>query len=264
VLPQVLLTEQLHAAAFGATSALGRPLFAPPACGAEELAAFVANLYVPANFTLVGSGLPHADLVQAATTLFGTSAGGGGEVAAASPFVGGASALPAQSALTHVALALPGAASGSPDFFTAQVLRQVLAAAAAPAGSLGAFSVSYADVGLVGLAGAAAGGGGGGGGAGALVAAMVALLKAPASDAAVAAAKLAVKTQLLVGSEDGAALVAALAAGGLNRGFAGVDAVTAAGVAALQTKMLAGGKVALATVGDASAVPAFNTVLKMF
>jgi len=252
----MLLTEQLHAAAFGGTSPLGRSLFNSPSFTSDALASHVAERFVPSNMTLVGSGLTHTQLVEAGTALFGTSGSSSLAPTAASPFVGGASILPASADLTHVALAFPGVASDSPDFFAAQVFKQVLAAASP---CVGAFTVSYADEGMIGLAGAA-----GHAGASTLVSSMAASLKAPVSDAAVAAAKLAVKTQLLVGAEDSSTLVASLAAGGLEQGFKGLDAVTTASVTALQSKMLKGGKLAMATVGDASAVPAYDAVVKMF
>ena len=156
--------------------------------------------------------------------------------------------------MTAIGIAFPGAAVGSPDYFSALVLKQVLAAKA-PCAS--AFSVSYADSGLVGLTGGASAAGAGG-----LAEAMVAALKSPVDDAAVAAAKLAVKTQLLVGAEDSAALLPDLAAGSAG-GFGGVNAVTAASVNAFLAKMLKAGP-ALATVGSAVSVPSHAALAKMF
>eukprot|EP00614_Pseudopedinella_elastica_P005151 CAMPEP_0172597516 /NCGR_PEP_ID=MMETSP1068-20121228/17510_1 /TAXON_ID=35684 /ORGANISM="Pseudopedinella elastica, Strain CCMP716" /LENGTH=419 /DNA_ID=CAMNT_0013397061 /DNA_START=48 /DNA_END=1307 /DNA_ORIENTATION=- len=249
--PQVLLVEKLHEAAYGAGTPMGRALYAAPAAEAAGLAAYLAGLSSPANMTLVGAGLSHAELIAAAESLFPLSGAGGAVVVPASPFVGGSAELVADSPLTHVAIGLAGASSGSPDYYTALVLKQLLAAPGAAS-----FCVGYSDSGLVGLYGAAAPAA-----AGALAESMVAALKASYTDAQVAAAKLAVKTQLAVSAEDSAALLGELA--GSAASAAGVDKVTAAAVKAFAAKA-AKSSPALATVGPAAAVPSYSALSRMF
>jgi len=253
---QALLVERIHAAAYGEKSPLGRTYFVDPTASALE--AHVAAHFVAGNMTLVGAGIDHAELVASAEALFAGAAKGGAAAVPASPFVGGAADLDAASPLTHVAVALPGAAAGSADYFTGLVLKELLGRAAGPACS--AFSVSYGDSGLVGLYGCCEPSGAGG-----LAECMVGALKASADDAAVASAKLAVKTQLLVGAEDSGCLAASLATlGGAFSGCgASVDGVTTAGVKAFAANALKANP-AFASVGPSAMLPAHSALAKMF
>lgn len=248
--PQVLLVEKLHEAAYGTGSPMGAPLYLAPECDAGGLSAYLAGLATPANMTLVGAGVAHADLKAAAEVLF-PAAGGAAAPVPASPFVGGSAELKADSPLTHVAVALGGAAAGSDEYYAALVFKELLKAPGAAS-----FCVGYSDSGLVGLYGCSAPSG-----AGALTEAMVAALTASYSDAAVSAAKVAVKTQLAVGAEDSAALLSELA--GPAASASGVDKVTPASVKSFAAKALKTTP-ALATVGPAAAVPSFTTLSGMF
>jgi predicted Zn-dependent peptidase len=250
---QVLLAEKIHEAAYGEGTPMGSSYYTKG--DGAGLAGYMQGLYVPSNMTLVGAGLSHASLVKAAGALF-PGGDAGSAPAVSSPVVGGTASLKASSPVTHVALAFPGAAAGSKDYFTALVYRQALCGAAGPAAS--AFSVSYTDSGLVGLYGCAEPSA-----AGALTEDMVKALKAPLSEADILASKMAVKTQLLVAAEDSTALAPALAAVGAAADGSGVDAVTAAQVQAF-AKDVVKGAVSIATVGSAAAVPSYSSVLKMF
>lgn len=255
---QLLLVEKIHAAAFGEDAPLGAPYYA--AADQGSIASYHSCLYTPSNMTLVGCGdLTHASLVDAAVALFpGDAAAAAPAPAPSSPYVGGSASLKAASPVTHVSLAFPGAAAGSPGYFSALVLAEALQAIAGP--SCSAFSLSYADTGLVGLYGCAPPSA-----AGALCEDMAAALNASASldDARLAAAKMAVKTQLLVAAEDSASLAPGLASVGAAADGSGVDAVTAAGVKAFAAAMLKAAP-AMATVGPAAAVPSYGAVAKMF
>ena len=257
---QSLLVETLHAAAFGEASPLGRTIYAAnPAAFLGGLGAHHAGLFVPSNMAVLGAGVAHGDLVAQAEALFvGGAAGGAAPVAVASPYVGGCSGLKAASPLTHVAVALPGASTGAPDYFTALVAQELLSGSSGEA--MQAFSLSYADAGLFGLYGCSDPAG-----AGALAEAMVGALTGAFSEDQVAAAKLAVKTRLLVGAADSAALVASLAGVGAAAKPAGaVDAVTGPAVKAFLAKAAKGAAPTLATVGPAAAVPDYATFAKMF
>lgn len=72
--PQALLQEHIHAAAYGADSALGRPLQCPldkiDALTADAVRAFRAKHFVAEKMVLAGSGVEHQTLVDLASKLF--------------------------------------------------------------------------------------------------------------------------------------------------------------------------------------------------
>jgi len=250
---QLLLVEKIHEAAYGQGTPLGNSYYTKG--DGAGLGSYIQGLYVPSNMTLVGAGLSHAALVEAAGALFPAATNSDAPVAA-SPVVGGTATLKADSPLTHVAVAFPGAAVGSKDYFTALVYRQAVCVAAGP--GVSAFSVSYTDSGLVGLYGC-----GVPSAAGALTEDMVKALNAPLSEADILASKTAVKTQLLVAAEDATALAPALASSGAAADGSGIDSVTAKDVQAF-AKAVVKGNVSLATVGPAAAVPSYSSLVKMF
>ena len=253
ITPEQMLVEKIHAAAFGEESPLGQPLYTADDDGVSgaALEAYLARaVAAPGAVTIVGAGgISHADVVAQAEALFGGFAVGDGAPAARSPFVGGYASHKLASSTTQVAVAIPGGALGSKEYAAALVLKELLGA--------GGFNFAYSDAGVVGIAGSAAPAA-----AGALVESFVATLTTPFADATVVDAKAAVKTKMLLALEDVTGAVGALASAGAAAGdIEAVDAVTASSIRALTTKVA---NPALATVGSATSVPAYNTLAKKF
>lgn len=212
----------------------------------------MAQHYTAGNMTVVGAGMAHSEIVAEATAFFGDAQAG--DVATpASPYVGGQAGLKADSPMTHVALAVPGAGNGTAEAGAAVVFKALLDAKAPATAS--AFNLSYSDAGVVGLYGAVDAAS-----AGALCEALVSAFKAAASadDASIAAAKTTALTAQLVALEDSANAALALASGGA----AAVDAVTPAQVKAFATAALKASP-SLATVGSTAAMPSYPALAKM-
>ena len=88
-----ILSEKLHEAAYGEGTPMGGSLFASPSVNGAALSSYVGGLYTPANMTLVGAGMSHAELVAAAEGLFPKGAGAAAAPVAASPFAGGSASF---------------------------------------------------------------------------------------------------------------------------------------------------------------------------
>ena len=252
VTPEQILEDKIHAAAFGEESALGQPLHTAGdgSVSGSALEAYLATaVAAPGSVTFVGAGgITHGDVVAQAEALFSGVSLGDPSRMLASPFVGGSASLKLALPVTRVAVAIQGATLGGEDYATSLVIKELLGP--------GGFAFSYSDAGLVGLAGSAEPPA-----AGALTESFAAALTSSYSDTAVAAAKTAVKTKMLFALEDAATCIGDLAAAGVSAGdIRAVDAVTAASVNAFTGKAAP----ALATVGSASAVPAYNTLAAMF
>ncbi|KAK3826115.1 MAG: Metalloenzyme, LuxS/M16 peptidase-like protein [Benniella sp.] len=168
--PEVTVIEAVHNAAF--RHGLGNPVYATPytEVTTDDLKEFAANNFVASKLALVGTGISEAELKSLAASAFGEVAAGSAAQSAATKYYGGDVRLPHNSELGHVAVAFPGAAEGTSEFYTAQVLRSLLggdrfvkwstsgvsplAAAASKIGNstqISAFNYGYSDAGLFGI-----------------------------------------------------------------------------------------------------------------
>lgn len=238
--PSVALMENVHAAGFGASSPLGRSIYASPedleagAVTAETLTHFLGARFTGRNIVVAASNVDHESLAKAVEMHFAGINEGVPDTAAAapaSPFLGGechVRTTAGGAAHVAVALAAPSARAGSAGAHVLGVLQALLGASAprsvvagaprvSPAShariprslhndahsfiaQLGAFATPYADAGVLGLAGAA-----GDHEAGRLVDAMAGFLKdaaaLPVSDAELARAKAQYKLRIASAAE---------------------------------------------------------------
>ncbi|KAI8357190.1 Metalloenzyme, LuxS/M16 peptidase-like protein, partial [Mortierella sp. GBAus27b] len=168
--PEITVVEALHNAAF--RHGLGNSVYAAPYShfSSADLKEFAANNFVGNKLALVATGVSEAELKSLADSAFGQVAAGSAVQTEATKYYGGDVRVPHDSALGHVAVAFQGAAIGSPDFYTAKVLRTLLGGdrfvkwstsgvspLAAAAGKIGngtqisAFHYGYSDAGLFGV-----------------------------------------------------------------------------------------------------------------
>ncbi|KAF9429268.1 ubiquinol-cytochrome c reductase core subunit 1, partial [Entomortierella beljakovae] len=168
--PEVTVIEALHNAAF--RNGLGNPVYAASYSdiSTEDLRKFAAANFVGNKVSLVGTGVSESELKSLADSAFGNVASGSASSVEASKYYGGDVRVAHSSPIGHVAVAFQGAASGTPDFYTAQVLRALLggdrfvkwstsgvsplAAAASKLGKdtqISAFNFGYSDAGLFGV-----------------------------------------------------------------------------------------------------------------
>ncbi|KAF8984883.1 ubiquinol-cytochrome c reductase core subunit 1 [Entomortierella lignicola] len=167
--PEVTVVEALHNAAF--RNGLGNPIYAAPysEISTEDLRKFAADNFVGNKISLVATGISEAELKNLADSAFSHVASGSAAATEASKYYGGDVRVAHNSSLGHVAVAFEGAAAGTPEFYTAQVLRSLLGGdhfvkwstgvspLAAAAGKIGrgtqitAFNFGYSDAGLFGI-----------------------------------------------------------------------------------------------------------------
>lgn len=246
--PQLVLTEQLYAAAYGAQSALGKSFYA----AAESSAAvesFRGRNYGVGSAVLSATGVPdHAAFCEAVTDGL-ADANAAETTAAPSVYVGGESRLSAPATgLAHLAVALEAPAAES-------ALRSVAARCLALScpDHVSAFTAS----GLVGVYGSSSADAVG------LVDAVTAVLASSAvTDESVARAKTLAKADALfrldVGSKSlsDAMTASVLETGGFDAEAvaASYDAVTTAQVGALLAKSLKSNP-SVAAIGDLSGLP---------
>ncbi|KAF8934597.1 Metalloenzyme, LuxS/M16 peptidase-like protein [Dissophora ornata] len=168
--PEVAVIEAVHNAAF--RNGLGNPVYAVPysEITTDDLKQFAADNFVANKIALVATGVSEAELKNLADSAFGHVAAGSSAAVEASKYFGGEVRVAQNTDLGHVAVAFQGAAAGTPEFYTAQVLRSLLGGdrfvkwstsgvspLAAAAGKIGhgaqisAFNFGYSDAGLFGI-----------------------------------------------------------------------------------------------------------------
>lgn len=106
---QSVVTESLHAAAYGDGSALGRSLWCPARnlnkFGAQCLKDYANEFYTPSRMVLSGAGVDHDELVKLANKYFGDIPASSANVATpASPYKGGDVRVRGDSPVTHLAI----------------------------------------------------------------------------------------------------------------------------------------------------------------
>ncbi len=234
------LTEALYEAAYGEDTPLGHAFYSPASgVTASSLNAYRAKTFEASSFTVVGTGVPHAQLLSWASGLTEGLSGGAGAKAPSSAYVGGEARLKATSDATFVGLALAAPAKADAGALA------VLAAgwqAALPAGA----SV-FTLPGLVGVTGAAAPAT-----AGAYVNSLLKVLKGTGLD--FAAAKKAAQVGAL--SKLDGALFEGLVDGTAT---AGVDGVSESDVKSVHAKVWKGG-LSIASLGNVSKVPRLSSL----
>lgn len=171
-----VLTEAIHAAAFGGKSPLGHSILPTDSqldsIDHEVLRTFLGRNFVGTNVVLAGHNVPHAALVELADAYFLGIPEGAAPAVAASAYQGGAEILRSEDDVAHVAVAFQGPSATSADLAAVGVLQAALGAGpnrhiafarskanqllGSAAGSIlhsfAAFAFPYSDVGLVGAA----------------------------------------------------------------------------------------------------------------
>lgn len=253
---QIVLTENLYAAAFGPQSPAGRPLYGV-ACSTDALKAFRARAYGLNGAVLTATGVKdHSSFCTEAATLLSESPVGSADPAAVMKYLGGESRVSApSSSYAHVALAFESPSSS----LVADVVVHYLNLVGQEAG-VSAFST----YGLTGVyAGSAS--------PGSLVDAMVGTLKAASSPAVIKRAKTLAKAEALFALDGGSKSLASfmtssvlntsifVSAADLSQAY---DAVTDKQVTDALAAMLKCNP-SLAAVGDISLVPYQATVASL-
>ena len=295
---QEVLSEMMHAAAYGETAPLGRPLYCPRRAlgtiSSDVLNSFTAAHYTAPRFVLSAAGVDHGELVKLAETHFASLGRDAGPAHEDSPYIGGDSRLRAHSALTHVALAfdagglkddlvastgvlqlvLGGGGSlsaGGPGRGVQSRLAQAMASGNLEAAdSATAFTSLYGGGGLVGVYGTS-----NAQSAGSLAEAMGAevckLAGAAPADDEVQRAKNQLKASVLMNCETSDGIADDLGRQVLVHGAAetpasicaSIDAVSASSVQKAAQKAVAS-PVTVAAFGDVSAIPPYNALAGKF
>jgi predicted Zn-dependent peptidase len=253
---QVVLTENLYAAAYGAQSVAGRPFYVPGA-STDAVVSFRDRAYGLNGAVLAATGIDdHSTFCMEVSELLADSPAGSAEGPAPLTYTGGESRLAAAAGYAHVALAFKGPESSA----VSNVVKHLLTIAGAEAGVSG-----FTAAGIVGVyAGSPAAGG--------IVDSMCAALTGAVSADAVKRAKGLAKAEALFALDGGSASLAdAMTASILESGaFSGpaevakaYDAVTDAQVKDALAGMLKSTP-SLAAVGDISAVPYLSSVASRF
>ncbi|KAG0374351.1 ubiquinol-cytochrome c reductase core subunit 1 [Mortierella sp. AD032] len=167
--PEVTVIEAAHNAAF--RNGLGNSVYATPYAeiSTSDLKKFAADNFVAHKIALVATGVSEAELKNLANSAFSHVAAGSEAKVEASKYYGGDVRVAQNTEAGHIAVAFQGAAAGTPEFYTAQVLRSLLGGdrfvkwstagvspLSAAAGKIGhgaqisAFNFGYSDAGLFG------------------------------------------------------------------------------------------------------------------
>ena len=299
---QSVLTEMLHAAAYGEQGALGRPLWCPKRnlgkLGEPELRAFMASHFTAPRMVLSAAGIEHDKLVALADKYFGAlptapPTGAAPPKTAKSAYVGGDRRLQGDSPLTHVTLCFDAGGWLAPELLEVCTLHMLLGGGGSfSAGGPGkgmysrlytnvlnkhhwvdsatAFNSMYNDGGLFGIYGTCAPGD-----AGRLVDVMAAELAAVASVAPSAEetqrAKNQLKSSVLMKLESRQVLFEDIGRQVLTYGkhesaadlCKRIDALTPQMLQKAAQKALKS-KISLAAFGDVSAVPSYDAIQARF
>ncbi|KAG0026611.1 ubiquinol-cytochrome c reductase core subunit 1, partial [Podila clonocystis] len=124
--PEIAVIDALHSAAF--RNGLGNSVYAASYSdiSTEDLKKFASENFVANKVALVATGVSEAELKSLADSAFSHVAAGSAAKAEGAKYYGGDVRVAHSSSVGHVAVAFQGAAAGTPDFYTAQVLRSLL------------------------------------------------------------------------------------------------------------------------------------------
>ncbi|RHY28818.1 hypothetical protein DYB32_005678 [Aphanomyces invadans] len=264
-----LLVQGVHAAAFYDNRTLGRSIYAKDnlsKLNSKSMEQFYAQHATASNMVLVGRNIAQSSLVDVANTYFADISAGQSNNMTPAVYVGGEHRTAASSAHAYVAVGFSagGALSGK-DLHTAHVLEHLLSQRSGRFST--GFAANYADAALVGLSGVAKAAD-----ASALTFALLKDIQSVAGQAVSTAELEAAKKSSGLGysswveSKDGsltqlarsAKTQKAITERDVQQGLA---AVTAADVQALAQKLVSS-KPLLASVGDVSAVPRYDDIVK--
>jgi predicted Zn-dependent peptidase len=255
---QVVLTENLFAAAYGPQSPAGRPLYSSTGISTDAIASFRDRAYGINGAVLTATGIRDhgAFCTEVAELLSGAPSGASAPPAAPVTYLGGESRVAAAgSGYAHVALAFPSPASA----VLASVVKQLWNLAGMSTGVAG-----FVGGGTVGVYSGSAS-------PGSIVDAMVAVLTAAPSPNLIKRAKSLAKAEALFALDGGSqALASAMTAAVLESGtFSGpgavakaYDAITDSQVKEAVATMLKSNP-SLAAVGDITSVPYHATVASL-
>mmetsp|Transcript_24025 Transcript_24025/g.58747 ORF Transcript_24025/g.58747 Transcript_24025/m.58747 type:complete len:448 (-) Transcript_24025:109-1452(-) len=253
---QEVLTESIYAAAFGAQSPMGRPLYSAGA-GAYEIASFRTRGYGLDGAILAATGIKdHAAFCSNVEELLSEAPAGSSDAAVESAYIGGEARIAAPIGYAHVALAF-GTDASIP-------LRNVLKHCFSIAGE----GVSgFATKGLVGVYGGAATEG-----AGAIDSAITAALTSKLSADTITKAKTLAKAEALFGMDCGSkGLASTMTASVMESGSFSNATALAAEYDAITEKDVNGALAAalktnpsVAAVGDIGVVPYQGTFATRF
>ncbi|KAF9283417.1 ubiquinol-cytochrome c reductase core subunit 1 [Mortierella alpina] len=168
--PEVAVIEAVHSAAF--RNGLGNSVYAAPYAdiSTEDLRKYASENFVASKLALVATGVSESELKSLADSAFSQVAAGSASKVEGSKYYGGDVRVVSNTPVGHIAVAFQGAAAGTPEFYTAQVLRSLLGGdrfvkwstsgvspLSAAAGKIGhgaqisAFNFGYSDAGLFGV-----------------------------------------------------------------------------------------------------------------
>eukprot|EP00903_Cladosiphon_okamuranus_P013215 g12326.t1 len=147
--------DALHAAAFGDSYSLGKPLTPGPCkLSADGLKEFRDARYKAPGITVVGVNVPHEELKSQAEAALEAADSSAPAARTPAKYVGGELRVKSDVGSTSVSMAFAGPAGSDASAPAYEVLGALLGArAAAAAPSAAGFSVSYTDAGLVGVTG---------------------------------------------------------------------------------------------------------------
>lgn len=256
---QIVLTEQVFAAAYGPQSPMGRPFYNADA-SPYEIASFRARGYGLNGAILTATGIKdHGAFCTEVSEMLSESPAGSSDAAPAATYLGGEARVSAPSAgYAHVALAFE---AGVPSAMR-NVLKHVLTAAGSEAGVTG-----FETPGLVGVyAGAPSES------VGSLESAITSTVTAGVTADVVSKAKTLAKAEAMFALDCGSkGLAAAMTAGVMESGSftngadvaASYDAITESDVKAALTSMLKSNP-SLAAIGDITSLPYQGTFASHF
>jgi len=289
-----LVQEMMHPAAFGSSSALGKPLMAKPAAlpyiDGDVLGEFVSREFVPGKMVLAAAGYDHDELVALAKTYFGSLPAAGGKVDGGDKYVGGEVRMMAEDHCTHFAIGFEGAGWKSDSLVPLCVLNTMMGGGTSfSAGGPGkgmytrlyqnilnrypfveaasVFSSFYNETGVFGVYGACPPSE-----MGSLTAALIDELKrmkGDISDVELGRAKRQLKASLMMNLEQRSILFEDIGRQVLTYGAriepetlaAQIDAVTAADLKKVATEMLKSAP-SVVVYGDTTCVPRYDLIAK--
>jgi predicted Zn-dependent peptidase len=256
---QILLTEQIYAAAYGAQSSMGRPYYSADA-STYEIASFRSRGYGSNGAILAATGIKdHGAFCAEVESMLSESSAGTSDAAPASAYIGGEARLAAPSAgFAHVALTFEASVPAA--------MRSVLKACFSIVGKESGVS-GFETTGLVGVYAAAPSAG-----VGALDSAMTDTLLTKISADVVSKAKTLAKAEALFALDCGskglaAAMTASIMESGSFSSAAGLaseyDAITEKDVSGALATILKSNP-SIAAVGDISVFPYQGTFASRF
>lgn len=254
---QIVLTENLYAAAYGPQSPAGRPIYGVT-CSVDKVKAFRSRAYGLNGAILSATGVQdHSAFCTEAESLLSGSPPGSADAPAAAKYIGGESRVSVPSSgYAHVAMAFEGPVSSVLSDVVVQFWNL---------NSLGSSVTAFASPGLVGLyAGSAS--------PGSLIDTLVTSAKTSVSPTVVKRAKHLAKAEALFALDGGSkSLASAMTAAALGSTSFATPAEVVKAYDAVTDKQVADALVALlksnpslAAVGDISSVPYQATVAAMF